>query len=164
MGFAAGGSGTMGNASGSNTTSNTYSAGQSNLQDQFTSFLSKLIPSMSSGTLSPDVQAQSTGAADQINSTYSAVGDRLNRFLAARGFGKSGQTGQSQLQTELGRAGALAANSSAAATDQLQLNSSYLSDALQAAYKNIGSTDYGSGQTSGVGTSFGVSAKIPGLG
>lgn len=162
MGLNVGQNSAQANTSQTSSQANTYSGGQSALQDLITQHLSTLIPSMSSGTLSPDVQAQETGAADTINKTSASLGDRMQKFLAARGFGKSGQSGQVQLQTELGRQSALGANASAAGATQLQLNSSYLSDALQAAYAKLGSSDQGSGSSSGTNDGFGFSASVGG--
>jgi hypothetical protein len=131
--------------------------------------MSTLLPSVASGGISPNVQATETASADQINKGYSGIGDRMNKFLAARGFGQSGKTGQAALQTELGRQGALAGNASNAAGQQLNLNTTYLSDALNAAFNTPGSNS--SGTTSGSGSQWGFGAgasadfsKLLGLG
>jgi len=103
-----------------------------------------------------------TANANQINQNYSSMGDRMNKFLAARGFGKSGTTGKVQMQTELGRQGALATNASNAAGQQLQLDSGLLSDALAMAFANPGSTSTDTtrniGATSGFGWGLGANA------
>lgn len=143
--------------SGQGSTTTTYAPGQANLQDLLMKALSSMIPGMSSGSLTPNVQAMETGSADQINQSYQSLGDRANRFLAARGFGKSGQVGQTQLKTELAREGALGTNASNAAGLQLSQNQNFLSDALQAAFASMGSSynQIGSGvaNTNTTGTS-----------
>jgi hypothetical protein len=121
---------------------------------------------IASGGLSPNVQATETAGADQINKTSAGLGDRMNKFLAARGFGKSGAAGSSALQTEIGREGALGTNASAAAGTQIGENNTLLSDALGFAFANPGQTAAGStsgatsGTTSGAtsGSGFGISA------
>jgi len=152
MGLSLGGTSSSSNAS----QSNTYTAGQSALQDQLMSAFSSMLPGVSGGGLSPNVQAMETGNANQINQSYSALGDRMNRFLAARGFGKSGATGKAAEQTELSRQGALATNAGNAAGTQLNFDQSLLSDALLASFNKIGST----GTTSG--SSFGWGADVGG--
>jgi hypothetical protein len=150
--------------SGSSSTSTQYSPGQTALQDLLSGTFSSLIPSVASGGMSPNVQTTETAGADQINKSYSTMGDRLNRFLAARGFGKSGQVGQAELQTETGRQSALAGNYASAAQMQLNQNNTLLSDALAAAYASMGSnvnwSNVGSSNTSGSG--FGMELKAGG--
>lgn len=153
------------NTSSSNgTQANTYSAPQTSLQDQLVSTLSSLI----TGPTSPAVTAQQTQSADQINSEYSSMGQRMTNFLAARGFGNSGQTGQAEVQTEIGRQGALANNTANYGAEGLNLFQSSLTDALSAAFKNIGSTTANTGSSTGQsittgsqsGTNWGASAGI----
>lgn len=143
---------------------NTYTSGQSSLQDQLMAAFSKLLPGVASGSMSPNVTNMQTAKADQINQNYSGLGDKMNRFLAARGFGQSGQTGKAAMQTELGRQGALAANASAASGEQLNLNQSILSDSLLGAFNAIGATGNTTGSSSGTSFGVGASAKIPGFG
>lgn len=134
----------------------TYSAGQSSLQNSLMQAFSSLLPGITSGSLSPNVQNMETANANQINQNYSSVGQKMNRFLAARGFGQSGQTGQVATQTELSRQGALGANASNASGQQLSLDQSLLTDSLLAAFNKIGTTDSQTG--SGSSTSFGAQA------
>jgi hypothetical protein len=153
MGLSLGGTNSSSTSSGSN--SNTYTAGQTSLQNSLMTALSQLLPAASNGSLSPNVQNTETANANSINQQYSQVGQNMNRYLAARGFGQSGSTGQAALQTELGRQGALAANESSASGQQLSLDSTLLSDSLQAAFNSTGSTS--SGATSGSSSNWGTS-------
>jgi hypothetical protein len=152
MGLSFGGTQSTSNANATSTPQ--YSSLQSSLQSVLAPALSTLVGQTSAGGLSPNVQATETGSANQINQAYSQLGNRMNRFLAARGFGQSGQAGQTQLQTELGRQGALATNASTAAGQQLNLGPTYLSDALQLAFANPGSSS--TGTTTGSGSGYGV--------
>jgi hypothetical protein len=154
MGLNFGGTSTNSNASAQTTP--TFSTAQGGLQGALTTFLSNLMPSVTSGTTSPNVQATQTATDNQTNQNYSAIGTRMNRFLAARGFGQSGQAGQTQLQTELARQGQLGTNASSAASTQLGLDSSYLSDALAAAFAAPGSASSGST----AGASMGGAAAV----
>jgi hypothetical protein len=81
-----------------------------------------------------------TANANQINENSQSVGTQMNRYLAARGFGKSGTMGEAAEQTQLGRASALGANASAASGTQLSFDQSLLSDSLAAAFTSMGST------------------------
>ena len=152
---------------GSQTTATQYAPGQMSLQDLLMKAFAAMVPGMATGTLSPNVQATETAGADQINKSYSTVGDRANRFLAARGFGKSGQVGKAALDTEVGRQGALAQNYTSAAGLQLNQNSAYLSDALAAAFASMGSkVDYtktDTSDTSGSGFGLGVGLGASGM-
>jgi hypothetical protein len=107
-----------------------------------------------------------TAGADQINKTSAGLGDRMQKFLAQRGFGKSGTSGKVALQGELGRESALGANASAASALQLQQNNTMLSDALQLAFSKIGQTSAttGTANSSGWGTSTGYSTSLGGGG
>jgi hypothetical protein len=155
MGLSLGGSSS--NSQGTDSSQNTYTPGQSALQDSLMQAFSKLLPGVASGSMSPNVTAMQTGNADQINKSYDAVGTRMNRFLAARGFGQSGETGKAQLQTELGRQGALGANASNAAGQQLNFDQSLLNDSLLAAFNKVGTT--GSQAQSGSSSNWGASAS-----
>lgn len=162
MGLSMGGTNTSSTANASQTPS--FSPWQTALQQMLSSTMSTLLPSVASGGISPNVQATETASADQINKNYSGIGDRMNKFLAARGFGQSGKTGQTALQTELGRQGALAGNASAAAGQQLNLDTTYLSDALMAAFAVPGSVN--TGNTNGASSGWGASvnaAQVAGL-
>lgn len=114
----------------SGTSTPSYSPAQTGLQNQLLTTLGDL----AGGSASPELQAMKTQSADQINQNYSGLGDRMNRFLAARGFGQSGSVGKAQLQTEVARQGALAGNESNYANLALQEQNTALSDALRAAY------------------------------
>lgn len=175
MGLSLGGStgGTSESKTGtaSSTATPTYSGDQTGLQALLSKVFSSLLPATADGGISPNVQAVQTAGADEINKTSSGLGDRMNRFLAQRGFGKSGATGKAALQTEIGRESALGANASAASGLQLGQNSTALSDALGFAFANPGGTKTGTtsetGDTSGWGTSAGASfslGKLLGLG
>lgn len=152
------------NAAVASSTNKTYTADQTSLQGSLIQALQGLI----SGSASPTVTAAQTASADQINSEYSSVGDRTQKFLAARGFGSSGQAGKSVLQTELGRQGALANNSASYGATGLQLQQQGLQDSLSAAFNNSGTTSTGtssdtkSGSSTGSESGWGVgaSAKI----
>ena len=129
---------TQGSQSGTGSNLNQYSPGQTGLQDQLMTFLRSMLPMMAAGTLTPNVSAMKTASADSINKNYSALGERMNRFLAARGFGKSGTAGNAALQTELGRQGDLAGNESKFAGLQLDQNNKTLANALAAAFQSMG--------------------------
>jgi hypothetical protein len=118
----------------------TYTAGQTGLQGALEKVLSTLLPGVASGEKSQNVQALETAGAEGVNRNYVTLGDRMNRFLAARGFGKSGKVGAAALETELGRQGALAKNATDAAGLQLDQNNELLSNALRFAFANPGSS------------------------
>lgn len=171
VGINASGGETAGSTTGTSTGSTadtktpTYTGDQSGLQALLSKVFSSLLPAAADGGISPNVQATETAANDQINKSSSTMGDRMNRFLAQRGFGKSGSTGKAALSTELGRESALGANASAAAGQQLQQNNTSLADALQFAFTNPGSQATGTstgttaGTSSGSGFGVGVGAK-----
>jgi hypothetical protein len=151
------------------TSSNTYSAPQKSLQDELGSSLSSSLDASNKGTLSPGVKAEKNAAADQINKTSGGLLDRVNSFLAARGFGKSGATGKAALSSELGRESDLGANEANFAQVQQTQNSSNLMAALQYAFQQLGLTQDTSetGTTSGKSSGFqvggGVSAGFTGI-
>lgn len=167
MGFSLGGSygSSSSKSAGTSSTSNTYTPGQSALQDALMSAFSRLLPGVASGQIGPNVTAMQTQNADTINKSYSAMGDKMNRYLAARGFGQSGQVGKAALETELGRQGALAQNNSNAAGMQLNFDQALLSDSLLAAFNKVGDTSVGNstGSSSGWGVGGGVSAGFTGI-
>jgi hypothetical protein len=147
----------------SNSTSTpTYTSDQSGLQTMLSSLFKTLMPAATSGSISPNVQAMQTAGADQINKTSAGLGDRMQKFLAQRGFGSSGTSGKVALQGELGRESALGANASAASGLQLQQNSTMLADALAMAYANPGAvksgTDSGTSSGTSSGSNWGASA------
>lgn len=162
LGISIGGSGggQSSQSSTTGTTSNTYTAGQTGLMQLLGNYFQSLVPSQQAGTLSPDVQAQKTSSADAINKNYSSLGDRMNRFLSSRGYGKSGVAGKSQLQTELARQGDLAGNESNFAGIQLGQNQTQLLAALSYAFNPIGQTKAGTEQSSG--TEYGFGAGVGG--
>jgi hypothetical protein len=149
---------TSGTSTNQGSTNATYSGDQGGMQGSLASALEGLI---SNGGNSPQLQAQQTASADQINKNYANSGTAMNRFLAARGFGSSGKAGNNALQTELGRQSALAQNSASyGATALSNLNTS-LSQALQFAFANPGTMS--SGTTSNTGTNTeGVSTNSTG--
>lgn len=160
MGLSFGGT-SSNNASNSSSTP-TYSGLQSGLQSTLLSALQSFLPTAATGGIGPNVSAVQTQNADTINKSYSSIGDRMSKFLAARGFGQSGQSGQTQLQTELGRQGALATNNSSAAGLQLSQNNSWLQDAFEAAFSNPGSTATGTTNGSSSGWSVGLGGGVVG--
>jgi hypothetical protein len=147
MGLSLGG--TQSKSSATGTTANTYTPGQTDLQSSLMQALSTLLPGITSGATSPNVTNMQTANANQINQNYAGVGDQMNRFLAARGFGQSGSTGKAAMQTELGRQGALAQNASDASGQQLNLDQSLLSDSLLAAFNQIGNSSSQNGTSAG---------------
>jgi hypothetical protein len=155
LGGSMGGSSSQSTANSAGTTANTYSPGQSALQTALLSAFSSIIPGMSTGALSPNVAAAATGSANAINQTGASTLQRVNQFLASRGMGGSGQSGQADLATSLNTASNLGANQSAAAGQQLGLTSGYLTDALGAAFNPSGQTTSNSGSTKGSGSSYG---------
>lgn len=158
MGFQYGQSNTSSQKS--QATQNTYTPEQSSLMASLGNYFQGLIPSLSSGTLSPDVQAQKTASADTINKNSSSLGDRMNRFLSSRGYGKSGVAGKAQLDTELGRQGDLAANESSFAGLQLGQNTQSLLAALNFAMNPTGQTSSGTSSGSQSGFQAGASAAF----
>jgi len=167
MGLTLGGSsgGTTSSSTGNSTTNKTFSPGQSSLQDQLGSSLATNLKASDSGTMSPGVTAQKTQAADTINKTSSGLTDRVNQFLAARGFGKSGATGQATLQGELGRESQLAGNEANFAQVQQGVNSQNLLAALNYAFTQLGQTASGAstGDSSSWGVNAGVGLGLPGV-
>ncbi len=155
MGLNFGGSSQKSNAT--TTQQQQYTPEQSDLQSGLLNAFKTLLPGLTSGGIGPNVAKVQTQNADTINKQSTGMGAKLQQFLASRGFGQSGESGKAQLQTELGRQGALAGNDAAAGQMQLNQNSSLLSDALAAAYKSIGYT--GNNTTSGSGTNWGVSGS-----
>ena len=154
--------GTKQAANSNSSQSNTYTEGQSSIQDMLAKAFSAMMPGVTGGGITPNVAAVQTAGADQINKTSAGLGDRMNRFLAARGFGQSGDSGKVALNTELGRESALGANASAASGLQLQQNNGWLSDALNFAFSKIGGT--ASGSSTGNSSGWGVSASGGGVG
>lgn len=154
MGLSMGG--TSSNSTAASTSTPTFSGAQGGIQQLLSSVLSSLLPSVSSGGISPNVQATEAQANDQTNKNYASMSDRMSKFTAARGFGQSGQVGQNQLTTELSRQGALAGNASDAASKQLGLDTTFLSDALAYAFAQPGSTATKTGSDNG--SSWGANA------
>lgn len=168
LGGSLGGTDSKSTGTSSGTQSATFSPAQSGIQGLLASLFQTLIPSMTSGQLSPATAAVTTGNADQINKNYATVGDTLQSKLAARGMAGSGQSGETTLQTELARQGAQAGNLEAGGASQLQQNNSSLLDALNYAFTSLGSSSSAAGastgNTSGWGVGGGVSAAVPGFG
>jgi hypothetical protein len=131
-------------SSGTQTSSNSFSPAQTSLQSSLMAALNSLM----GGSASPAIQGAQTQSADQINSEYSSMGDRMNRFLAARGFGSSGQVGSTALKTELGRQSSLAGNT---ATYGLNEMNTALSDSLTAAFASPTTTTTNSGTQTNAG-------------
>ncbi|MGA2716574.1 MAG: hypothetical protein ABSG41_26055 [Bryobacteraceae bacterium] len=158
LNFGGGSQQSQANQTTSGTTSNVYSPGQSAIQQMLMSAFSSIIPGMATGTLSPNVAAAATGSADAINKTGTSTLQRIQQFLAARGMSGSGQSGQATLANALQTSANLGANQSAAAGQQLQLNSGYLSDALAGGFTPTGSSTSGtaSGTSSGSGFNWGA--------
>lgn len=157
--------GTTSSATGSSTQNKTFSPGQTSLQKQIGTNLSSDLTAADAGTLTPGTTAMETQAADQINKTSSGLTDRVNQFLAQRGFGKSGQTGKATLQGELGREAALGSNAATFAGQQQALNSNNLLAALNYAFTTLGQTATGTstGQSSGWGQQVGGGIAVPGF-
>jgi hypothetical protein len=162
MGLSLGGSSgsTKSTTDSSASSQNTYSPGQTFLQQALTSLLSSIVPSLGTGTLSPTTTAQETSSADQINRTAKAGATGLQNSLAARGLGQSGQSGDVSLQTELAREGAQGSNIANFSAVQSQQNNSTLIDALQAAYTALGSSGTGSTSGSSSGSSGGFAVSL----
>jgi len=187
MGFGLGGSygsasssGTSSaSSSGASNTANIYNLSQLIGQENVGSVLQNILGSLpgaiaGSGEKSPQVKALETASAGDINKAFTATGDRMNRFLASRGFGASGTAGQAQLQTELGRSAALAKNSADYGGMQMQndlaklqtIYSPTLLSALNYAFNPMGasSTTYGTstGTETGSSSGFKVGAGVSG--
>jgi hypothetical protein len=150
------------------TSTSNFSPWQTLLQSGLGNTLTSLLSGVTSGGLSPNVQNMETANANQINETSEGTGTALNKQLAARGFGKSGQTGSAALSTELNRQSSLAQNASNASGLQLNQNQGFLSDALMAAFNSMGTSTTGSTtsneQTQGTQMGVGASGSvIPGL-
>jgi hypothetical protein len=148
-----------GNQTASSTSTPSYSPLQTGLQTTLGTYLQSL---MTPGQTSPAVTAQQNQSADQINRTYAGLGDRMNRFLAARGFGKSGKVGQAALQTELGRSSALAGNSAAYGKTNLDLQQNAASLAERMAYANPSTTSNSSGNWSSTAAGSAAAGALAG--
>jgi hypothetical protein len=126
--------------------------------------LSQDLAAASGGVLTPGNTASLTAADDATNKTDTGLTSRVNQFLAQRGFGQSGQTGQTTLQGELGRESQIGTNQAGALVNQGNQNSNNLLAALNYAFTSLGSS--AAGNTSGYGSSYGVGAgagfTIPG--
>lgn len=159
MGLSLGGAygATTSQSTGQSTTANSYAPGQTGLQGDLGKSLSTDLAAKDAGTLSPGTTALKTQAADSINKTSGGLTDRVTQFLAQRGFGKSGATGQASLQGELGRESALGNNEATFAGQQQNLNSQNLLAALNYAFTSLGSSAQGA--STGSGTSWGVKAQ-----
>ena len=164
MGLSLGGSygSSKSSATGSNTTANTYSGDQSGLQSDLGKSLSTNLKAADAGSMTPGVVAQKTAAADTINKTSSGLMDRVQSFLSARGFGKSGAAGQATLQSELGRESDLAANEANFAGVQQGVNTQNLMASLNYAFQQLGMTEAGSSSGKSSGYKVGVSAGFGG--
>jgi hypothetical protein len=136
--------------------SGVYSPGQTAIQNQVGTNLSSDLAAAAGGTLTPGTVAQETAADDQVNKTASGLTDRVNSFLAARGFGKSGSTGKATLEGELGREGQIGNNAATFAGQQNGLNQSNLLAALNYAFTQLGSTATGATSGSSSGSNFGA--------
>jgi hypothetical protein len=162
-------SNTQGSSSGTSASAKTFSPQQSGLQAQIGDVLSSMLTGAGNGTISPEIQSMETNSADQINQNYSAMGKNLSNYYASRGYGTSGVSGQTQLQNQLSRQGALASNSSNYAGMQLQQNDASLLAALNYAMDPMGTTGSTSTNSSSTtntqgssqGSNFGVSGSIP---
>ena len=84
----------------------------------------------------------------------------MNQFLAARGFGKSGATGQAALQSELGRETQIGSNTADAYATQGTQNTQNLLAALNYAFTSLGSSASGASSGASSGTAFGGGVKI----
>jgi len=148
-------------------TTPTYSGAQGGLQGALAQTLQQLL---AQGGNSPQLQAQETNSANQINQNYSSLGTTMNRFLASRGFGNSGAVGTSALQTQIARQNSLAGNTAAYGATALSDLSTSLSQALQFAFANPGSSTAGTaaGSTTtgttqnATGSSLGISESQAG--
>ncbi len=161
MGLSLGGStgGTSSSSTANSNTSNTYSPAQTAVQNQTGANLSTDLAAAANGSLTPGTVAQETAADNQINQTSSGLTSRVIQFLAQRGFGQSGQTGQAALQGELGRESQIGSEAATADASENSLNSNNLLAALNYAFTSLGSSASGasSGNTSGWGIGGGVS-------
>ena len=159
MGLSFGGGSSQSATNQTATQNKTFSPGQTSLQDQLGKSLSSVLTASDTGTLSPGVTAQKTQAADNINKTAGGLTDRVNSFLAARGFGKSGATGKATLQGELGRESQLAGNEANFAQVQQNVNGQNLLASLNYALTSLGQTGTQAGTASGSGFNWGASAS-----
>ena len=161
----ASGGGTSSSSQASSNIANTYSAPQTGIQTDLGKALSTDLTASSGGVLTPGSAAGLTSANDATNKTASGLTSRINQFLAARGFGKSGQTGQATLQGELGRESQIGTNTANAYAGQNNLNTSNLLAALNYAFTSLGSSATGqtSGSSSSWGVAGGVGGKVPGF-
>lgn len=147
----------------SGATNKTFGTGQTALQDQLGTSLSKSLSAADSGTLSPGVLAGVTQTADKINKTASGGMDRISQFLAARGLGKSGVAGKAGLENELARQGAIGDSTASAYGRQDQLNQGNLLAALNYAFTQLGATTTASQTGASEGSQFGwdANAHVP---
>lgn len=94
-------------------------------------------------------------ARGQVNQNYSGLPDRLRQQFLTTGGGKSGKMGQAQLQSELGRSGALAGvdNAAAVQASQLPMTAAQLAEAFLGI--NMGQSTSANQTTANSGTSSG---------
>lgn len=161
LNFGGGSSQSSTNQSATQNANKTFSGSQTSLQDQLGTSLSKDLSATDSGTTSPGVTAEQTQSADAINKTSDGLAGRMQRFLAARGFGSSGESGKVQLGNELQRQSDLANNNANFAQVQQNANSTNLLAALNYALTNLGTTAASStsGSSSGSNSTWGASAS-----
>jgi hypothetical protein len=138
----------------------TYSPQQAAVRNLLGDSLATNLRSSQQGTLSPGVEAQKTQAAEDINRTStSGLQSRIEQFLGARGFGKSGATGKATLESELSREGQQGANAANFAQIQQNQNNATLMAALNYAFTQLGLTTQESGTTSGKSSGWDIAAK-----
>jgi hypothetical protein len=162
MGLSFGGAagGTNSNSTSSSVQNNTYAPGQTGVQSDLGTTLSQDLAASNSGTLTPGNTAALTSANDSTNQNAAGLTGRVTQFLAQRGFGQSGQTGQADLQGELSRESQIGTNTANAQANQGTQNSSNLLAALNYAFTSLGST--ASGTSTGSTTGWGVGAGVGG--
>lgn len=163
MGVGLGASGGGTNSSSTGMTANTYSPTQTGVQNLTGTTLASDLTAANAGTLTPGTTAEETSAADQINKTSAAGTNRVTQFLASRGFGPSGQTGQAGLAGELARESSLGTNAATFAGQQNIMNSNNLLAALNYAFQSLGSTGASTGSSSSWGVSAGAGGAVPGF-
>jgi hypothetical protein len=131
------------------TTTPTWSPEMTQLQDQLRGYSSSLMSDPSAG-LAP-VKAANT---ESINRRYAAMPDQISRSMAARGYGSSGNFGNSMYQSQYARAGDLSQLDNAIAQMTLSQKNQGASIAEQLMAMTRGTKSTGSTPNTSMGDTF----------
>jgi len=153
-------SGFLGNTTAARTTTTNststpnYTADQSKIQG---TVASTLLDRLTKGY---DITPALTSGADTINKTYAGGADQLTKQFAARGFGKSGSTGEALAGNELGREGAIGSLDASLQKYALDENNKTLDEAENFGFRNPGTTSSGTSVGPGSPLAGGLSGGV----